>query len=122
MLWGSLKFNGPSQFLHEIPSAYYKWLSYQTTKKDRFVDSQFDDFNQSHDYHDDAFSSDKVYQTKKIKSPSNYPTGSKLLHALYGEGMVLDSEGVGSDEKVTILFADGIKKKFMVKFAPLQKL
>jgi DNA helicase-2/ATP-dependent DNA helicase PcrA len=46
----------------------------------------------------------------------------KIVHALYGEGTVLDSEGMGQDEKVTIQFRDGMKKKFMVKFAPLQKV
>jgi DNA helicase-2/ATP-dependent DNA helicase PcrA len=123
MLWGSLKFNGPSQFIHEIPSQYYKWLSYQTTpKKNDFGDNHFDDFDQSQNYAGDSFSSDKVYQTKKIKDVASFPAGSKILHTLYGNGTVLDSEGSGPEEKVTILFRDGIKKKFMVKFAPLQKI
>ncbi len=123
MLWGSLKFNGPSQFIHEIPSQYYKWLSYQTTaKKNDFGDSQYDDFDQSQNYREDSFDSDKVYQTKKIKDFASFPVGSKILHSLYGNGTVLDSEGSGPEEKVTILFRDGIKKKFMVKFAPLQKI
>lgn len=123
MLWGSLKFNGPSQFIHEIPSQYYKWLSYQTTaKKNDFADTQYDDFDQSQNYGEDSFNSDKVYQTKKIKDAASFPAGSKILHTLYGNGTVLDSEGSGPEEKVTILFRDGIKKKFMVKFAPLQKI
>jgi DNA helicase-2/ATP-dependent DNA helicase PcrA len=123
MLWGSLKFNGPSQFIHEIPSQYYKWLSYQTTaKKNDFGDTQYDDFDQSQNYGEGSFNSDKVYQTKKIKDVASFPAGSKILHTLYGNGTVLDSEGSGPEEKVTILFRDGIKKKFMVKFAPLQKI
>ena len=69
------------------------------------------------------FYQDKVYQQKKAAKPAGaYPAGSKISHALYGAGTVLDSEGAGQDEKVTILFKDGIRKKFMVKFAPLQKL
>jgi DNA helicase-2/ATP-dependent DNA helicase PcrA len=123
MLWGSLKFNGPSQFIYEIPDSYYKWITFQTTmKKSHFDDSQFDDFDQTKNYHDDSFGSEKTYQTKKVKPLANFPSGSKLLHTLYGEGTVLDSEGTGADEKVTILFRDGMRKKFMVKFAPLQKI
>lgn len=127
MLWGSLKFNGPSQFLHEIPSSHYKWDFYQTgSKKSQFeYNSQTnDDFDQSVSSRNDepVYYRERVVQTKKIKShSSDYPSGSKIIHALYGEGVVLDSEGGGQDEKVTILFRDGIKKKFMVKFAPLQK-
>jgi DNA helicase-2/ATP-dependent DNA helicase PcrA len=126
MLWGSLKFNGPSQFLHEIPSSYYKWTTFQTgSKKSEFGYGAraFDDFDQTNPSGDDAvFYTEKVYQQKKSLVLSNFPSGSKIVHALYGEGTVLDSEGMGQDEKVTILFRDGIKKKFMVKFASLQKV
>jgi DNA helicase-2/ATP-dependent DNA helicase PcrA len=126
MLWGSLKFNGPSQFLQEIPSQYYTWESYQTSsRKDDFSSSRysFDEFDQSPSHSEDVYYQDKVYQQKKAAiSHGNYPSGSKIIHALYGEGLVLASEGMGQDEKVTIQFRDGIKKKFMVKFAPLQKV
>jgi len=123
LLWGSIKFNGPSQFLHEIPSKYYRWDFYQTgSKKSQFESrNSFDEFDQT-SYSDTGYNEDKVYQTKKVvKDLSNYPSGSRIVHALYGEGTVLNSEGLGQDEKVTILFRDGIRKKFMVKFAPLQK-
>ncbi len=128
LLWGSLKFNGPSQFLHEIPEKYYRWDFYQTgSQRDatQMYSRSFDDFDQrvSADAEDSVFYREKVYHTKRPATiGSNYTSGSKILHALYGEGTVLDSEGLGQDEKVTILFRDGIKKKFMVKFAPLQKL
>ncbi len=126
LLWGSLKFNGPSQFLHEIPSKFYKWDFFQTGSKKAHFDNfrSFDDFDQSPSNSDESvFYKEKVYQTKRPASTnSNYPSGAKIIHALYGEGTVLDSEGMGQDEKVTIQFRDGMKKKFMVKFAPLQKV
>lgn len=125
MLWGSLKFNGPSQFLQEIPSRYYKWTNYQTgPRRSEFGGGySYDEFDQTnYDGGEEVYSRDKVYQQRRAPSQSNYPSGSKILHALYGEGTVLDSEGMGQDEKVTIQFRDGIRKKFMVKFAPLQKL
>lgn len=126
LLWGSLKFNGPSQFLHEIPNKYYQWISYQTGNSKINTDHNFDydPFDQTQEYSgNSSFGDDKVFQIKKpsIKS-SNFPSGSKIRHKLYGEGMVLDSEGMGQEEKVTILFRDGIRKKFMVKFAPLEKV
>lgn len=127
LLWGSLKFNGPSQFLHEIPKKYFRWDFYQTgSKRDatQMYSRSYDEFDQrvAADAEDSVFYREKSYQTKKaVANLSNYPTGSKIIHALYGEGTVLDSEGLGQDEKVTIQFRDGIRKKFMVKFAPLQK-
>jgi DNA helicase-2/ATP-dependent DNA helicase PcrA len=126
MLWGSIKYNGPSQFLYEIPSEYYNWGFFQTGSNKKpspseYTHPSYDDFNQA-SYSDD-FDAEKVFQRKQtIAKLSNYPSGSKIIHSLYGEGTVLDSEGLGQDEKVTIQFRDGIKKKFMVKFAPLQKV
>ena len=126
MLWGSLKFNGPSQFLYEIPSTYYKWDFYQTgSKKTEFNSfASADDYDQSNPHGDDeVFYREKVYQQKQPTArEAVYPSGSKIMHALYGEGTVLDSEGLGHDEKITIQFRDGVRKKFMVKFAPLQRL
>ena len=126
LLWGSLKFNGPSQFLHEIPSKFYKWDFFQTGSKKSHFDNyaSFNEFDQTSSNSDEGvFYKEKVYQTKRPASTnSNYPSGAKIIHALYGEGTVLDSEGMGQDEKVTIQFRDGMKKKFMVKFAPLQKV
>lgn len=124
MLWGSLKFNGPSQFLHEIPSKYYRWINFQSSPRRTDFDSKsYDDFDQrSQSSSNDSYDGEKVYHTKRAISAANYPSGSKIVHALYGEGTVLDSEGLGQDEKVTIQFRDGVRKKFMVKFAPLQKL
>ncbi|MFP5387599.1 MAG: ATP-dependent helicase, partial [Bacteriovoracia bacterium] len=106
LLWGSLKFNGPSQFLHEIPERYYKWDFYQTGSKRNQFDSfspQYDDFDQrvASEADDNVFYREKSYQTKRPVVASNYPSGSRIVHALYGEGTVLNSEGLGQDEKVT---------------------
>lgn len=126
MLWGSLKFNGPSQFINEIPDQYYVRENYPKSSMSRMsggfsTQRNWDDFDQSPSYED---SSDKVYQVKSsVSAPkSSYPQGSKIRHSLYGEGTVLASDGSGPEEKVTIQFRDGVRKKFMVKFAPLQKV
>jgi DNA helicase-2/ATP-dependent DNA helicase PcrA len=126
MLWGSLKFNGPSQFINEIPDQYYVRENYPKSSMSRSsggfsTQRTWDDFDQSPSYED---SSDKVYQVKSSVSAtkSSYPQGSKIRHSLYGEGTVLASDGSGPEEKVTIQFRDGVRKKFMVRFAPLQKV
>lgn len=126
MLWGSLKFNGPSQFIHEIPNEYFVWETYpralSSGQGSTYKSSKsWDDFDQTPSYEE---SSDKVYQVKKSPAlaSSSYPQGSKINHSLYGEGTVLLSEGSGPEEKVTIMFRGGVRKKFMVKFAPLQRV
>jgi len=124
LMWGSLKFNGPSQFIHEIPEIYIEKKFIQTGPKNSANRVTFDEFDQTSDYGDDS-SEIKVYQSKPSsvkRDLTAYQSGEKIRHGLYGDGLVLDSEGYGQDEKVTIQFRDGVRKKFMVKFAPLQKL
>ena len=123
MVHGQIRFNGPSRFIYEIPEEYYSWR-----KEGRKVyENELEDI----DYDDYKFSKkEKVYQVggKKTQleqskiNKSKFPKGCKIEHSLYGQGIVVDNQGFGSDEKVVIKFPGGEKKKFMVKFAPLKKI
>lgn len=125
MLFGQLKFNGPSRFIHEIPNKYYEWIKegqktsgYSWNESDSYDDGFEEQFSQDHEYED----GDVIYQVSgsaKAEIPQKFPKGSKVIHSLYGEGQVLESEGTGPEEKVVIKFLDGARKKFMVRFAPL---
>lgn len=115
MLFGALKFNGPSRFLDEIPSEFYTWKKLQTFDHDFDpVRTDYDEYSQE----PPPFDEGKVFQYQAPRK-STYHRGSKVIHTLYGEGIVLDSEGQGGEEKVSIKFKGGVTKKFMVKFAPL---
>lgn len=123
MLFGQIRFNGPSRFLMEFPNKYYSWNYYKTTEEADYADDSNDYESQENPYLDD----DVVYEIrstppkKEIQKPK-YPQGSKVLHSLFGEGKIIQNEGLGSEEKVVIQFKTGEKKKFMVKFAPLSLL
>lgn len=126
MLWGSLKFNGPSQFINEIPKTHVEWTFQGTGPKGMPRERSFDDVQEHPDYDENVFNVERSYQQRAVTPPprisSQYPSGAKVLHALYGEGLVMESEGAGQDEKIVIKFKDGVRKRFMVKFAPLQRL
>lgn len=121
MLFGQLKFNGPSRFIHEIPEKLYLWKKdsggVQSSGRpwDKPKDDWGDDFSQESSYDDDV-----VYEVRETIVLAKYPTGSNVVHSLYGEGKVLESDGAGATEKVLIKFKDGARKRFMVKFAPIE--
>ena len=124
MLWGSLKFNGPSRFLDEIPEKFYEWNFYKMGSlkqgsRNKSA-SRFDEFSQVPEYQ--SHESVHMISNSEVKSLSKYPSGSKVKHKLYGVGSVLETEGTGPDEKIVIMFQDGTRKKFMVKFAPLERV
>ena len=113
MLFGQLKFNGPSRFILEIPEKFYHWNKIES------------EYNQSSEW-DDDFSQDDFYDDGPSYQVGaeyfTFPKGTNVTHAIYGDGVVTEAEGSGNDEKVTIKFVDNTKKKFLVKFAPLIKM
>ncbi|MBC7715259.1 MAG: UvrD-helicase domain-containing protein [Rhizobacter sp.] len=131
MLFGQVKFNGPSRFIDEIPEKLFTWKKLKGHQEDRYDHSftpgyqkNFDPYDQSQESHYD--NEEVVYQIKETASAPlksfhqpKFPKGASVVHSLYGAGKVEDSEGSGADEKVQIKFADGARKKFMVKFAPI---
>jgi len=117
MLFGQLKFNGPSRFLLEIPKDYYVWKNpdgkvSSSRRSPVFFDDDEEEVYQEHN-------DEPVIQVAKPIVQSKFPVGSKIRHGLYGDGKVLDCEGSGTEEVIVIKFLDGARKKFKVKFAPL---
>ena len=129
MLFGQVKFNGPSRFIDEIPEKLFAWKKLSSASMDREDSASswqapqkgfhknFDPYDQSQEtYYDNE---EVVYQVKESYHKPKFPKGSNVVHSLYGAGKVEESEGSGADEKVLIRFSDGARKKFMVKFAPI---
>jgi DNA helicase-2/ATP-dependent DNA helicase PcrA len=48
--------------------------------------------------------------------------GSRVRHPKYGKGVVLHSEGIGEEAKLTVSFPGYGQKKFIAKFAALEKV
>lgn len=124
MLFGSLKFNGPSRFLDEIPNKLYDWIRPRPMEGGSSSSSYVSDgVDYSDEYSQVSYEDDTYhYQIESGQSGQKYPVGTQLVHSLYGEGTVLECEGHENDEKVLIKFRDGTTKKFMASFAPLVKI
>ena len=105
MLFGKVKFNGPSRFIDEIPEHFYTWKKWGHTKR-QVERNRGNEKTQ--------------YKVKSNTSP--YRQGRSIRHGIYGFGKVVSSEGHGQDEKIVIAFNDGSRKKFMVKYSPLELL
>ena len=56
------------------------------------------------------------------KSNEGYTAGEKVRHKTFGEGVVVNSSGVGSDTQVTVAFSGQGIKRLMPSFAPLEKI
>jgi DNA helicase-2/ATP-dependent DNA helicase PcrA len=54
-------------------------------------------------------------------STDAYKVGTRVRHARYGTGVILRAEGSGEDAKLTVSFPGYGQKKFVAKFAALEK-
>ncbi|MBT3796193.1 MAG: hypothetical protein HOF97_01550 [Candidatus Marinimicrobia bacterium] len=52
----------------------------------------------------------------------DFSVGESVEHAIFGIGKVMALSGQGENQRVGILFKDGLKKKLVVKFANLKKI
>lgn len=140
MLFGQIKYNPPSRFIEEIPKDYFCWIKTKTTYSPSSYANNSSYSSYSSNLNSNSNSNDEyekvvyVEKTKyaasgtrsssingrNINSGSKYHNGQKVKHLVYGNGKIVDVSGFGNDEKVTIEFLDGSKKKFVTRFAPLQ--
>jgi DNA helicase-2/ATP-dependent DNA helicase PcrA len=51
-----------------------------------------------------------------------FRVGSRVRHARYGTGVILRAEGAGEDAKLTVSFPGYGQKKFVAKYAQLEKV
>lgn len=62
--------------------------------------------------------SEEILEEAQI-SEMKYRSGQRVEHPTFGSGRIMNSEGLGDKQKVTILFNDGIERRLMVKYANL---
>lgn len=143
-VWGSEQMNSPSRFLKEIPKEYALVTSSYGSQRPRFLGHSETGFGQSpqdsarswnrpsihtsrrstmagveRDFEDsfDAFADDFDQRPEQV----SYRKGLRVRHPSYGTGQVLATEGSGEALKVTVVFADQTVKKFVAKYARLEK-
>ncbi len=130
-MWGQEKVNQPSRFLSEIPVDFFsRPPAFLTRQSLRAVEparsfkpvyksaykkkTDFPEIVQSMPAYDDYSSDDS--------SKSTYRKGMRVKHPTYGMGSVVQIEGQGEDEKLSVLFPNHSIKKFVTKFARLEKV
>jgi DNA helicase-2/ATP-dependent DNA helicase PcrA len=134
-VWGQEQFNPPSRFIREIPQALIDFKS--AIEAPRFL-SRYGGGDDSPTFdQNNAFSSSPKYRQSKDDYDSqgfpdyddqsdgegmSFQKGLRVRHPTFGVGSVFATEGSGDALKVSIMFADNTVKKFIVKYARLEKV
>jgi DNA helicase-2/ATP-dependent DNA helicase PcrA len=125
MLFGQSQYNPPSRFLEEIPSELFDEQGHRDLAPAR-------PFGRTPgDWHSGAPSARS--RTERLvesatrassREPRDIPairTGDDVVHATFGEGVVLEVRGEGDKAEVTVRFRDVGTKHLALAWAPLKK-
>ena len=56
------------------------------------------------------------------KNADGVAVGGLVKHGVFGQGKIVQVAGSGESAKITVLFGNGVRRTFMLKFAPLELL
>ena len=123
-VWGQDQSNPPSRFLSEIPQEHLQFQS----------GAQRPSFVQRWGGHATKTASDSVRVRKKsddfetqafadeTSELTTYEKGMRVRHPSFGVGSIFQVEGSGDAMKVSVLFSDQTIKKFVAKYARLERI
>jgi DNA helicase-2/ATP-dependent DNA helicase PcrA len=129
-VWGQEQFNPPSRFIKEIP---IKLIEFKSAAEGlRFVNqygsgsfsgktSAFDRNKPRTESFDDRQDFPN-YEEESSTSSNQYHKGMRVRHPTFGAGTIYATEGTGENFKVSVMFTDNTVKKFVVKYARLERI
>ncbi|MFO7704164.1 MAG: DNA helicase II, partial [Halopseudomonas sp.] len=106
-LYGSETFNKVSRFVREIPA--------ELIREVRMGNQVSRPFGPGHASKSSLFQNDATEST-------GFALGQRVMHGLFGEGVVLNYEGQGAQARIQVNFDDEGSKWLMVSYAKLQAL
>jgi DNA helicase-2/ATP-dependent DNA helicase PcrA len=133
-VWGQEQFNPPSRFLKEIPQELVEFRSSVEAPRflSRYGGSGSSDNDDDFDFSASAkpkyrqgtsgFDSQDFPDYDDAGGGSSFSKGMRVRHPTFGVGSVFATEGEGEGLKVSVMFADQTIKKFIVKYARLEKV
>jgi DNA helicase-2/ATP-dependent DNA helicase PcrA len=136
-VWGQEQFNPPSRFIHEIPRQYIEFQSNIEAPKSfasRYGSDSSSSFGQTSSFgkapqkypHYNASMNDESQEFPDYESGSSmdngFQKGMKVRHPTFGPGSIFQTEGSGEQQKVSVIFADNTVKKFIAKYARLERI
>jgi DNA helicase-2/ATP-dependent DNA helicase PcrA len=128
-VWGQEQYNQPSRFLKEIPKQFTDFST--ALEQNSFVSRLASQSNfgkvtpNTGSFQFKVRSQDEDYGTQEFpdyEDENSFAKGMKVRHPTFGVGSIFQTEGSGEQQKVSVLFADQTIKKFVAKYARLERI
>lgn len=114
-VWGQDQFNAPSRFLKEIPE---KLVQFSTSMAQPSFVTRQTRLENMKARTDDEYQEFPDYDEE---STGDFQKGQRVRHPTFGPGSIFQVEGSGDQQKVSVMFADQTIKKFVAKYARLER-
>lgn len=129
-VFGVSKIRRNSRFIEEMPQNEIFFKDHAPGMKSSFggfntgskgFASTYDSTNYD-DFGDSSPGFDEFFEKPEMTYKDDYAVGVQVKHPDYGAGVVVARQGARDTLKLSIKFADVGTKKFLAKFAPLERL
>ena len=97
-----------SRFVREVPEQFLENISFSSAMTRKIVRTRTGNL--------------KMKVKRTVTTFADFKVGDHVEHAIFGEGEIMALSGSGENQRVGVVFKDGLKKKLIVKFAKLKKL
>jgi DNA helicase-2/ATP-dependent DNA helicase PcrA len=126
-VWGQDQHNPPSRFLGEIPKDAVNFTSSHDRSAfiRKYSGMGAGAYNTPNVPSADSFDHHSFpdYETDVPNvAAGTYSRGMKVRHPTFGPGSIFAVEGTGEQMKVSVMFNDNTVKKFVVKYARLERV
>ncbi len=125
-VWGQEQMHPPSRFLKEIPAEYIlseSALKRPTSFSERHAQPLAARGPRSLWKDQEAFDEAPQYEEfSDTDTLGSYEKGMKVRHPTFGIGAIFQIEGNGEAQKISVLFNDRTSKKFIAKYARLERV
>jgi DNA helicase II / ATP-dependent DNA helicase PcrA len=103
-----------SRFISEIDKNHYEMAGGRARPKPLFRDRHDDEHHHRH--------TEVAYEdiSQEAEAEGGIRKGQKVMHARFGLGSVVQTEGHGEQMRVTVVFQDHIRRTLLAKFANLK--
>ena len=98
-----------SRFVHEMPEEKLEKISFTSALTRKVIGGKPGKYT-------------KTAVSRTVVVFDDFKVGDFVEHAIFGIGKVMALSGQGENQRVGIVFKDGLKKKLVVKFANLKKI
>ena len=120
---GQTQFSNPSRFIKDIDSQFLHQQEEYTTFYGRETTNTFKEYR-SHtpktiSIHSPQKNIETTNSTPISTNNDEIQVGSKVIHALFGKGIVVDLEGHGDERKAKVEFQTRGTKQLLLKYAKL---